>query len=325
MSWQPPDEIHFKSRKLDSFIFPILLVGGMAALGAYVYSGWYYFAGAVGFCLLVSWLSLPGNITLRFFPEGFEVRPTGLRIAYADVTELRLSNRSVINHHTVNGSPYLVIGHLRGALRLPHHDAVDRVGLYDWLVAKTLLLNAPVSLPGRLEEVRTKDINDFGAEQVLATTARPIRPAEYTGSRMIFNIRNLWAFTVALLIGTIVAVVLEADKDFSFGLMFATVFLFLFALIGTAHRNGKRHALEKMREQSGLVISPRSLTLESKPIKGMMRWSEVKEMTVMPWQANGLSGIMLKIEGGQFIIGDHYEMPLTEIHRRIERYLAHER
>jgi hypothetical protein len=325
MSWQPPDEIQFRSHKLRNFVVPILIVGALAALGLVADSGWYILAAAVGFCVLVSWFNQPGDFTLRILPDGFEVRPSGLLIRHADITEIRLSNRSVINRGTVNGAPFFVIGHSRGSLSLPHHDAIDRVGFYDWLVGETTLLNTPETLPGRLSEVRAKEIEDFGTDQVFASKARHIAPAELTSSNRIFSLGNLWLFTVVLIIAAIAAAALEADRPFRDGLLGCAIFLFIFTLLFAAHRSGKRSALKKVRENSGLVISPRSLTIESRPIKGMMRWSEVKGMTIMPRQTGGLTGILLKIEGGRFVIGDHYETPLTEIHRRIESYLAHER
>ena len=325
MSWQPPDEIRFRSNKLRHFIVPILIVGGLAALGASVNQGWYLLAGAVGFCVLVSWFYRPGNFTLRILPDEFELRPSGLRIRHSDITEIRLSNRSVINHGTVNGAPFFVVGHSRGYLNLPRHPTMDRVGFYDWLVAKTTLLNAPATLPGRLDEVRAREIEDFGPNQVLATKARPIAPAEYAGSNRLFTLRNLCLFTFILILAAIVAAALKTDQSFIAALVSSAVCLFFVTLLVAAHRSGKRRRLQKIRQNCGLVVSPRSITIESQPIKGTMRWSEVKEMTIMPRQAGGLTGILLKIEGGRFVIGDHYEAPLTEIHRRIESYLAHER
>ena len=324
MNWQPPDELHFRGRTPGSHILLALITVGFAVLGYTVSTGWYYFAAILGVCLLASWCSLPRKFSLRFYHDRREVCPSGLRIPYEAITELRLSERSVIHPSTIHGSPYFVIGHTRGILRLPHHDAVDRIGLYEWLVSKTPLLARPDLLPGRLDEVRAKDINDFGEQQVLATVARPITPGEFDGSNSVISVRNLWFFTFGLGAACIVATVLGSATELQAGLGGSAVTMMVFALICTAHRNGRRRILEKLRNGSGLVISPRSLTMESQQLKGMLRWAEVKEMKLMPKKANVMSGILLKIDGSQIVIGDHYQFPLTEIHRRIESYIAHE-
>jgi len=300
-------------------IFLAVLAAFSAALGWSYDQGWYVVAAVIGAIVIVAWLGLPGKFSLRFYPDRIEHRPSGRHVPYDEITELRLSDRAIIDANTAQQAPYFVIGHSRGCFRLPHHSSVDRLQLYQWLMEKAALLANPISLPGRLNEVRAAETNDFGEKQVLATMARPISPGELPG------VKAIWLFVLALFATMLVAIFTEAKKDTQAGLAVFFGFMFMVALIFSAARGGQRRALNKLRESSGLVISPRSLTMESPALKGTLRWAEVKETSIIHKRSALVSGILLKIEGGQILIGDHYRCPLTEIHRRIEAYLAHEK
>ncbi|MEO6786453.1 MAG: hypothetical protein ABI318_10005, partial [Chthoniobacteraceae bacterium] len=69
----------------------------------------------------------------------------------------------------------------------------------------------------------------------------------------------------------------------------------------------------------------RGLTLETPALKGALSWAEVRKIVVMNHSNALIRGVWLKIDGGQIIVGDHFRCPLTEIHRRIEAYVAFER
>jgi hypothetical protein len=319
MSWQPPDEIRFQSKISGGLIFLGILAIFFTTLGWTHDEGWYFVGGALGAIVITAWLSLPGRFSLRFYPDRLEHRPSGLHIPYEEITELRLSDRAIIDANTARQANYFVIGHSRGTFQLPHHPSLDRLELYRWLAERAALLTNPVSLPGRLNEVRTAEMNDFGANQVLATLARSVSPGELVG------VKTMWLFVLALFVATIVAVFLEAEQNAQAGLGGFLGFMIVVALLVSAVRGGQRRTLNRLRDSSGLVISPRSLTMESPALKGTLRWAEVKEMSIIHKRSALVSGILLKIEGGQILIGDHYRCPLTEIHRRIEAYLAHEK
>jgi hypothetical protein len=317
MSWQPPDEIHVRKRFAGAIFFA---VAGSALAGfATVERDCIFFAAPLyGFAVL-AWSLTVGGFTLRFHYDCIEHQPSGLRVPYDAISFLKLSNREVLDAKTALQAKHMLIGHPGGCWRLPQHAPISRRELYRYLLGKSRLLEPPSHFPGRLREVFDREVADFGAEQVLATRGRGVSDAELPQPQILMFVFLVLAAATAL------AAFCKASEGTGITLGIATGTMFLFTILHAAARRGQRSGLRKIRAASGLVISPRGLTMETPVIKGALGWAEVKGVVVLHRGSAILSGLILKIEGGQILVGDHFVCPLTEIHRRIEANLAHER
>lgn len=318
MNWQPPDEIHVSRRISRAAIFFVLTASLLAGL-ATVERNCLYFAVPLYFFAILAWVMRPKASTLVFDADGIMHRQSGVHVAFRDITYLLLSKRVVFNAKAADQASEMLIGHPRGCLRLPRYAPVSRLDLYMFLRDKSRLLEPPVNFPGRLREVYEREIADFGPAQVLASAGRETAPSEVPNTRPLFLV-----FLVAFA-AVIAAAAGSADEGImaAFGVIVGFT-LFLNLLLFAVFR-GQRSALGKLRAACGIVISPRGLTMETPALKGALGWAELKGIVEMNRGNALVSGLLLKIEGGQILVGDHFTCPLTEIRRRIEANLAHER
>ncbi len=317
MNWQPPDEVRFR-RRIPVGAILLFIIGSLTAVAGKSDRDAVPFAVTFLVLAAAAWAFAPAGFTLRFHPDGIEHREAGLRVPYHEITFLRLTNRALIDF-SAGKAGEMHIGHQRGCWRLGRHAQIPRNELYQFLLARSRLLELPAILPGQLREVYEREVADFGEEQVLAASGREV--SEYE----IHRVRILWIVVMALLLGAIAGWAVNASDSMSttFGVM-TGAFSFM-ALLFTFLFRAQRSALLKMRQACGIVISPRGLTMESPIVKGVIAWEEVKDIVVVNRAHALFRGLLLKIEGGQFLISDHYTCPVTEIHRRIVGYRAFER
>lgn len=318
MNWQPPDELEVRRRVSRGAIF-FALAGSLLAGFAVIERDCLFFAVPMYLLAILVWAMEPKSFTLRFEADGITHRQSGIHFPYGEITYLRLGRRVIFDATLVAKDAGMLIGHPRGCLRLPRHAPVSRQELYRFLLGKSRLPDAPAHFPGRLREVYEREVADFGAAQVLASRGREVAPSEVPEARPIFLV------SLVFLASAIVGAAGSASEGviITFGVIVG--FTFFFGVLLSAVWRSQRSALGKLRAASGIVISPRGLTMETPPLKGALGWAELKGITVMNRGHAILSGLLLKIEGGQILIGDHFTCPLTEIHRSIEANLAYER
>lgn len=318
MNWQPPDEIHIRRRISRAAIF-FTLAGSALAGFATVERGCNFFAVPLYLFAILAWAMQPKAFTLRFDAEGILHRQSGTRVAYGDITYLILARRVMFDAKGAASASDMLVGHPHGCLRLPRNEAVSRLELYRFLRDKSHLLEPPVHFPGRLREVYEREIGDFGPTQVLASAGREVGLSEVPEARMLF-VAGLIGLTSAM-----AAAMGSADEAITITLGVFTGFTFFLGVLLSAVFRSQRGALRKLRAACGIVISPRGLTMETPMLKGALGWAELKGVSEMNRGNALVSGLFLKIEGGQILIGDHFACPLTEIRRRIEVNLAYER
>jgi hypothetical protein len=318
MNWQPPEEIHIPRRISRGAIF-FVLAGSLLAGFATVERDCIFVAVPLYLMAVLAWAMEPKSCTLRFDADGIEHRQSGTRVPYAAITFLCVKGRLLFDATAAAKEMEMLIGHPGGCLRLPGRAPVERLELYRFLRAKSRLLDPPAHFPGRLREVYEQEVADFGAAQVLASGGRGAGPSDVQGVRLFFVVAAI--FTVS----AIAAAAGSAHEGIivTFGMI--SGFTFFIGLLLSAVFRSQRGALRKLRAASGIVISPRGLTLETPALRGALGWAELKGIVVMNRGNAIVSGLLLKIDGGQILVGDHFTCPLTEIQRRIEANLAHER
>jgi hypothetical protein len=318
MNWQPPDEIHVPRRVPRGAVFLILVASVLAGFAA-VERNCLFFAAPLYLLAILVWVVAPKAFTLRFDPDGIVHRQSGIRVLYAEITCLLLTRRVIFDAKGAAQASEMIIGHPRGCLRLPKHAPVSRLELYLFLRDQSRLLEPPVNFPGRLREVYEREVADFGSGQVLASAGRDVAPSEIPETRMLF------AVSLVFIAAAIAAAAGSASEGIAVTFGVIVGFTLFLGVILSAALSGQRTALRKLRGACGIVISPRGLTMETPALKGALGWAELKGVTEMNRGNALVSGLLLKIEGGQILLGDHFTCPLTEIRRRIEANLAYER
>ena len=318
MNWQPPDEIHLRRRIPAGAIFLALVAAMLVGFGS-VERDCYFFAVPLFLFAILAWTMAPRGLTMRFLDDCMEDRKTGTRVPYEDITFLRLTGRVIFDDKAIAWASEMQIGFRGGCWRLPKSARVPRASLYDFLLGRSRLLDLPARFPGRLQEMYEKEVTDFGAGQVLATDGREPSPGDFP------SVRDWFFALLIIIVSVVVAAAADADDGVIATLGVFTGFLLFILLIAKLSLHSQRKALRKLRAACGLVLSPRGLTLETPALKGALSWAEVRKIAVLNHFNAQVRGVWLKIDGGQIIVGDHFRCPLTEIHRRIEAYVAFER
>lgn len=256
---------------------------------------------------------------LRINLDGIEHRPSGIRISYAEITGVGLSGHALIDRISAREANYFLIIHTEGVWRLPYREGFDRLAFYQYLLSKTRLLEAPTVLPGKLDTVRARESTDFSG-QVLSSAGRLAEKGEPSW------VVGWWVLATALIAGGVTMSFLgKSLQEPALALYIIGGIAGLVAMTATPLLALNRKTTRKMRAASGIVISPRGLTLERPDLKGALHWGEIRRVGDYTRKITSTYGITIEVEGSSFWIADDYVCPLTEIHRLLVHYLSHER
>jgi hypothetical protein len=297
--------------------FWTILAGICAGLGFAKEPAAHPFAVTFGFLAVVAWLRAPRGFTLRVDGDGLFHSGLNQRLPFAEIRGIRLSEHVVLDEKTVRRSRYLVIGFDGGGWRLPRSSACDRLAWYDFLLRQSRLLEMPPVLPGRLGSVVAEEEALFPG-RVLASAGRPVLKYE------VPNFVGAWLFCAAIVAGWLSCFAGSLPSEFATGFGIAALFTAFIAMVISVGLSIQRSKLGKIRSASGLVISPKGMTLEQPGLKGMLRWSEITRLQIHSRGGMALSGLIVGVDGGQFLLHDHFTCPLTEIHRLIKDYWSFE-
>jgi hypothetical protein len=318
MTWQPPERVLHRPRVpaatlVAAFLAVALFLTGLR-LGAP-----FFVAGAASATLgLIGALVGMRTVPLRLHGERVEDPRSQLPIDYREIRFLRISGRALVDEASTASARPLLIGHAQGVWRVPRSAGLDRFALYRWLLDRTALLRAPGALPGRLEEVRTRETAEFGSDQVLSSTGRAACPGEPP------SVRWVACMTVAVALAGPLGRLLGAPLAYLQGMVWTAVVVGGLAALVAVGSAALRARLDKLRASSGIVVSPRSLTLEAGALRGELLWAEVRSLSVVNSRSPLASGLKLHLDGTKLLLGDHFACPLGEIERTVKRNHAHE-
>jgi hypothetical protein len=241
-------------------------------------------------------------------------RPGGRVVPYHEITSLRFLGYAVASSESAARSRYLLVAHPRGAFRIPKALGLDRLALASTLLDRSSLRAPPTPLPPRLAAVRDGEVADFGAAQVLVTSGRGVDPDDRP------TIYPLVGIVLGTAITFLAASLQRRSTDQILAFLSVGVCLAIGWLAFSAIARLRLRALGRSAADLGLVVSPRSLTLESPQLKGTLRWSEVlalREINHRSWQRRGLE---IRVAGSTALLPDVFRLPLAEIASVIHRY-----
>lgn len=222
-----------------------------------------------------------------------------------------------------DGSPIkqaaIFVVHQNGKLRIPAGINVASGDLFRFLWKKfTPRENNPLS--ASLEEYASAQAAIFGEDKVFRYTARRrlVSPTTRSGTKSVgigmMLAGVLFFFGAGISEGFIGAGVI-------FLLLGFLVWLISLAKTQPASRQVKNW------QASGLVVTPVGLALVQGPLKGRLRWDELRNIRLNQKSsgfhfssASLLHGIRLEVEGSTIIVGDFYNVPQPLIYRQIRKY-----
>jgi hypothetical protein len=317
MTWQAPETLPHRPRASARSLLAALTAAGLLLTAAAVPGPCLVAGLALAVGAVALWVVDRREIRLRLLDEHIDPGRGGPPVRYDEITLLKLAGRALVNAESAESGAHLLIGHAGGLWRVPRDAGCERLGLYRWLLERSSLRAEPVSLPGRLEEVRTREAADFGPSQVLATTGRETVPGELPLARWVA------CLTLALALTGGLGQLLGASELHAKALVGSALGVGLLALLVAGVQSRQQAQLDTLRRAAGLVISPRSLTVEGQGLRGELLWAEVRGLSVVNSRSPLMCGLKLRLEGTVFLLGDHYRRPLGDIEALVRQHLAH--
>ena len=169
-----------------------------------------------------------------------------------------------------------------------------------------VLANPPVELKNaNTLEHYSKQVEKYGEQDVIASsggTASNVKAGNIkVEGKMLLGL-------LGIVIASIIGAVVFSDDSFAIVLS-ATCTILLIALSIAALSSKPK------KDGSELVMSPDGLMLVSKGLKGVLKWREVKAVSLIPVKAKPLQ-LKINVEGADIILSDNFQHPVWYLKRK---------
>jgi hypothetical protein len=189
----------------------------------------------------------------------------------------------------------------------------------------------PSDVPQSLRGFLADQIEMFGREKVYVFRARRHAPVSSHAwhvaySRAVILTGIMWIILGGVLVAIYNKPPARDDSGFAWvGCGFAALLIGCICALGFSRASGSGRVSNW--QGSCLIVSPGGIALAQGPLKGKMRWDELRAIELPAKPRFGLStaggatkGIGLLVEGAYLIIADYYDRPLALIHEYLKTY-----
>jgi hypothetical protein len=264
------------------------------------------------------------GVILRFRqapPTQFVVEDLGLRfldgafVPYHSILALREGETLWSGDPPVRP---LVIEHAGGRLVVPPRLSVPPRNLYQWLHGRVPPRPQRECLP-ELADYYAQQVDKFGAEKVELVHAREHNPAARMGAWGVLVVSILATVFVWGVIAFLDGAAFESEDErqswMAAAVTIAITTSVISLLVSLAARS-RKHA-QHAAARSAIVIGPAGMALVQGPLKGALRWDEVRKVDLRPGNAH----LLISVPGARFTMTNIYERSLVEITQIIRRNL----
>lgn len=263
-------------------------------------------------------ISRPPATAFEITEAGLAFEPD-LLIPYADIRGLTAASGAP----TKRRSFPMQIYHPTGVVRVPAKLNVSSRDVFAFLLSRLPPL-APArsaAAPPMMRSFVQEHVDRFGAENVSIYRAREFPPATSAATRRAVAA----GFVLTGIAWAAMGAALDRNDEPWLGVgiavtVFASIFLFAFLTAGRARRS-------RNWQDSVLIVSPGGVALAQGPLKGQMKWHEVRQVEHPPVMRTGVhrtvdsrAGIGLLVDGAYILIADYYNRPSLMIYQQIRRH-----
>ena len=307
-------------------IWFLLAVGAVAAA---VLSGnvhWAVLAVLPGVLGLTASLSTDPAVEFEITADGLVFHtPERVFVRYTDIQGLTAPTKK-------SGDSFAMqLYHSAGVIRIPARLDVSSWDLHDYLLSRLPPPGStePEGVPSALRPFLADQLRLFGEERVFVFRARPFDPLPSYGRHVAYSLAVAATGGLWIVAGVVLVATLEKKNSGDGGawvgggvllLVLGLLFAFLFSRASVAGR-------VKGWQNSCLVVSPGGIALVQGPMKGKMRWDELRAVEFPAKPRFGLStaggtkhGVGLLVEGAYLVIADYYDHPLSVIYDHLSSY-----
>ena len=298
--------------------FPIFL--GLCCAGLISVSIVSFNPGFAIFCIPVATVAM-ALMMVRERPFAMQLTATELVVGDTFETIPFASIKSVTAEKSSAGGGQfpIFVTHAAGSLTIPASINESSTAVYEFL-CNNFESDVTSNIPVALKDYAAEQFTTFGEEKVFCFSARetiaprPRRP-------------RLRAFSLGMVVGGLLWLLagMVAQEWFGGGVV-AIIFGFLFFMLTFAQpATGAQHI--KNWRDSFLIVSPAGIGLVQGPLKGRLRWDELRNVKLNEKvksfrlsAAAAQKGILLDVTGSQIVIADIYNEPLFNVHQKIMSY-----
>lgn len=304
-------------------VIPLLLMfcgAGMLAISLVSQEvGWV--VGSVPFWTVAVALYLirPKPFSVMITSDGLEHGDFGESIPYSSIEAIIYQGTADPTGRPADRQMPLLIQHEQGMLTIPKTVCVSTGELYQFLCGR-FQPRATFELNPLLQQYADEQTEVFGEDKVFQYTARRVleqKSGNVTARAVgaaLFLAGLSWFFAGGLSDGWI-------------GGAIALVITGLVTCLAGFTSGASAKKQIRNWQSSALVVTPVGLALIQGPLKGRLRWNELRDVKLNARDrsfrlssASVLHGLRLEVEGSSIVIADIYNEPLPMIHQRIMSY-----
>jgi hypothetical protein len=250
--------------------------------------------------------------------EGLVIAAPPLTLRYDQIQEIWAPARKRTPEAFV-----IHVFHEGGACSLPAKLNVPSIDVYRFLASQPLSLADDRTVPSALAGFLRLQESLFGAGKVWVFRPR-VGPRPRAGNRYGLAICAAICLSGLVWTGLAAAKIVQDGGWLGAGLACAFLGFLLGILFWAANFQTTR---VKNWRQSGLVVSPGGIALVQGPLKGELKWREVRGLKMrrrgsftFTWGKEQGIGLAITVAGATIFVADIYHRPLEYIHRLMQRF-----
>ncbi|MFO0944250.1 MAG: hypothetical protein U0930_26370 [Pirellulales bacterium] len=301
--------------------FPVMsllfVLGAILLIIFYVQTRDVEFVALLVGCVLASFICFPKlklGKTFQITEEGIDLDQGKLKIAWNQIESCDYGGYKISPEIALNLQSRPVAIHFgRDSLRLNvvHPESNNHLYRGIWNI---LLANTSPQLSEPLASTLRAASEKYGTERIIAAGSKANYGRMKVRGRVVTGV---FAFLLAAIIGACigqgerVAIALAAFSGLILTLI-STVFVADRLRLGSLSHNG------------AIVLTPQHLSLQTKKLKGSLKWSDLKEVALTP-SSNKPIRLRLRVAGADIILDDSFQLPLWLLFERVQWYQANYR
>jgi hypothetical protein len=302
---EPSGKILGSSIPILSRFFLVVCVACLIAAVVYQAADMGFVAAGSLLAAIVCWSPRRPGREFRLGIDGLQL-DSGTNFLWQDLISCDLGGRRISPNSTIDtqrNSITLNFGKNQVRIRsnAPQNDGKIYKSLWN-----VILSGHKAKLTPELSSVYEKWLVKFGPEELVAAGTGTDNPSAVNlRGRVIIG---FWVMFIGCFLGVIAVPQATAAPAIATISVIVAVTTTIIYLIDYSRR-------KRLRQVCGILLSPERLALQTKDLKGEMKWSELRELQLLPSSAKPQK-LRLRMPGVDIVLLDQFQLPLWYLYER---------
>lgn len=265
------------------------------------------------------WLGQPPSMVVTLEGDGISKLGSMQRIPYKSIASITVEGREYCGGGPEALKRPVEISHGDQVLILPARMTAPAADLMQFL-AERMVPTADRPLPEGLANFAREQQEKFGHERVDIVRARGACAETWTRRRNLAVVLALLAAGSCWFVGGIaLASSARRSEDYAAWIALGVIVIVSSGVVGVILRGARLRGGNRQlagHQQACIVIAPAGLAMSQGDMEGVLRWDQIVDATTSIPQflrMNRVSGLRLRIQGGEVIALDVYERTPQEL------------